>query len=75
MRLPRDLVGKSLAEVSVGELLCFNLVKAQAQKDGHNVLGDPADAASSWVIVTSRPAPGTPVQAGTPISLVVRRAP
>jgi hypothetical protein len=74
VRLPRDLVGKTLAEVSVGELLCFNLVNAQAQNDRHNVLADPADAASGWIIVASRPAPGTAVGAGTPISLVVRRA-
>ena len=74
-RLPSDLVGKNLAEVSVGELLCFNLVTVRAQHDGHNVLADPAEAASGWVIVATRPAPGTLVQAGTAISLVVRRAP
>jgi len=75
VRLPGDIVGKDLAEVSVGELLCFNLVNARAQHDGHNVLADPADAASGWIIVATKPAPGTVVQAGTPISLVVRRAP
>ncbi len=57
--IPRDLIGASAKEAMTDALLCFTV--AAIAPDGHDIMTDPANDLTPWVITSVRPASGTPV--------------
>ena len=57
--IPRDLIGAGAEQAIDDALLCFT-VEAIAP-DGHDIMTDPANDLTPWVITSVNPAPGTPV--------------
>jgi hypothetical protein len=55
-------------------LWCFIVIAAYAPGGTHNVLNDPAITEDEWVITGIRPAPGTVVNASTPLTLSIKSA-
>jgi len=57
--IPRDLIGTSAKQAIDDALLCFTV--AAIAPDGHDIMTDPANDLTPWVIISVRPASGTPV--------------
>jgi len=57
--IPRDLIGASAKQAIDDALLCFTV--AAIAPDGHDIMTDPANDLTPWVITSVNPAPGTPV--------------
>jgi len=57
--IPRDLIGAGAKQAIDDALLCFTV--AAIAPDGHDIMTDPANDLTPWVIISVRPASGTPV--------------
>jgi hypothetical protein len=77
LAIPKDVLGLRFSEVgsSDRELSCFNVASAISIEDGHDVNNDPALQSVNWIIVGVSPAPGTIVNADTPVNLQVKPTP